>query len=155
MLGNCNWTCSVLPNTMPFVVVCIVYLSAKVHVHPASTTYVQEHLQEVKRREEAQQAAQAAKREEADRIYARLKAEKEAAMAAEEEQHFLINLLRQEEAAERDRQTQADRAAYRVRSSFPRLPVRQQLLSLCCLLILMFGLAGLVYASLDARLAGF
>lgn len=75
---------------------------------------VQDHLQEVKRREDAQQAAQAAKREEADRIYTRLKAEKEAAMAAEEEQHFLINLLRQEEAAERDRQTQAERAAHRV-----------------------------------------
>lgn len=71
-------------------------------------------MQEVKRREDAQQAAQAAKREEADRIYSRLKAEKEAAMAADEEQHFLINLLQQEEAAERDRQAQADRAAYRV-----------------------------------------
>lgn len=35
-------------------------------------------------------------------------------MAADEEQHFLINLLRQEEAAERDRETQAERAAYRV-----------------------------------------
>jgi hypothetical protein len=37
---------------------------------------VQEHLQEVKRREEAHQAALAAKRDEADRIYTRLKAEK-------------------------------------------------------------------------------
>eukprot|EP00892_Ulva_mutabilis_P003509 jgi/Ulvmu1/152/UM001_0156.1 len=74
---------------------------------------IQDHLQEVKRREDAQQAAQAAKREEADRIYTRLKAEKEATLAAEEEQHFLINLLRQEEAAERDRQTQAERAAHR------------------------------------------
>lgn len=40
-------------------------------------------------------------------------------MAADEEQHFLINLLRQEEAAERDRQTQAERAAYRVRPKPP------------------------------------
>jgi predicted RecB family nuclease len=76
---------------------------------------VQEHLQEVKRREEAQQAALAAKREEADRIYTRLKAEKEAAQAAQDEQDFLVNLLQQEEVESRLRQKEQEMRAYRVR----------------------------------------
>lgn len=81
---------------------------------------VQEHLQEVKRREEAQQAALAAKREEADRIYTRLKAEKEAAQAMQDEQDFLVNLLQQEEVEARQRQKEQDMLAYRVRVLVPR-----------------------------------
>ena len=77
---------------------------------------VQEHLQEVKRREEAQQAVLAAKREEADRIYTRLKAEKEAAQAAQDEQDSLVNLLQQEEVEARQRQKEQDMRNYRVRT---------------------------------------
>jgi predicted RecB family nuclease len=79
-----------------------------------SGAWLQEHLQEVKRREEARHAALAARREEADRIFARLKAEKEAAMAAKEEQEFLINLLHQEENEAKQRAKEADRLAFEV-----------------------------------------
>jgi predicted transcriptional regulator len=78
---------------------------------------VQEHLQEVKRREEAAQAARAAQRKEADRVFTRLKAEKEAAMAAQEEQEFLINLLHQEENEAKARVAESDRKAHQARSA--------------------------------------
>jgi hypothetical protein len=91
---------------------------------------VQEHLQEVKRREEAQQAALAAKREEADRIYTRLKAEKEAAQAAQDEQDFLVNLLHQEEVEARIRQKEQDMRDYRVRSASFVFSISHQLFRL-------------------------
>lgn len=93
----------------------IVGLSSEHEYVSVSYLRLQEHLQEVKRREDAQQAALAAKREEADRIYTRLKAEKEAAQAAQDEQDFLVNLLQQEEVEARQRQKEQDMLAYRVR----------------------------------------
>lgn len=47
------------------------------------------------------------------RIYERLKAEREAETAHREEEDFLVNLMREEEAAERDRAEAAARAARR------------------------------------------
>lgn len=68
----------------------------------------------MKRREEAAQEAVAARREEADRIFARLKAEKEAAAAAQEREEFLVNLLHQEEKEAQARAREAQRAAHQV-----------------------------------------
>lgn len=47
------------------------------------------------------------------RIYERLKAEREAETAHREEEDFLVNLMREEEAAERERAEAAARAARR------------------------------------------
>ena len=70
----------------------------------------------MKRREDAEAAAKAARREEADRVYARLKGEQEAAAAAREEQEFLINLLHQEEAEARQRAQETARREHQVRA---------------------------------------
>lgn len=75
---------------------------------------VQDHLTELKRRDDQQQAALAAQREEADRIYVRLKAEKEASQAAKDEEEFLIGLLQEEEKEAQVAQAVADRKAYEV-----------------------------------------
>jgi hypothetical protein len=77
---------------------------------------VQDHLQELKRRDDEQHAALAAQREEADRIYVRLKAEREGDMAAKEEEEFLIGLLRQEENEAKVARAVADRKAFEVRT---------------------------------------
>jgi len=76
---------------------------------------VQEYLQEVKRREEEKQAALAAHREEADRVFVRLKADADAALAAKEQEEFLLGLLHQEESEQRVRRAVEDRKAYEVR----------------------------------------
>lgn len=75
---------------------------------------VQDHLTELKRRDDQQQAALAAQREEADRIYVRLKAEKEASQAAKDEEEFLIGLLQEEEKEAQVAQAVAERKAYEV-----------------------------------------
>lgn len=77
----------------------------------------QEYWQQVQERESALAALKAAQKEVADRIYERLKREKEAEMRAKEEEEELINLLRAEELEEKRR---AEDAAKRERAAFLR-----------------------------------
>lgn len=65
---------------------------------------------QVSERDAAEAARKAARQSAADRIYDKLRLEKEAQLRAQEEEEYLINLMREEEAAEKRRQD-AERAA--------------------------------------------
>lgn len=72
---------------------------------------IQQYLRERQAREDEEAARKAGKKEVADRIYERLKGQAEAEAAAREEEDRLINLLHAEEGAERARRSAIIRGA--------------------------------------------